>query len=93
MVINDLHLIRSLIGPNKTKAIFPVNSDTVLPQARAGQGLKVVPRRDPKLRQGIGGVQKVKLAGRQLPQEPWANLTRGLSIVSIEDVFRALVPE
>src|SRR5690625_6194483 len=62
VVVNDLHLLRSCVGPHEPDPPLVVDPDAVLPGAVALQRFEPVARRDPKILDGLRRSHLTKLA-------------------------------
>ena len=91
MIVNDLDIGWTFLGPSEADAILLVDPNAVLSPPVAGEGLQAISGWDPQVLQMLGGVQQIELSRRYGPQRSWAGASSSCGIDTVEYVFRTLV--
>ena len=91
MVVDDLDIQRSKLGPVKANPIPFVDADAVLPFTIAAQSLKAISWWNPEMVQFFHGVEMIQPPGGHAPKSPRARASRGLGVAAVEYVLRTLV--
>jgi hypothetical protein len=93
MVVDDLHILGTRVGPAEADAVLVVDPDTVLSGAIAGQEFEAVPRGYAEVPEVLSLVELVELPSGDTPE--FRRTSPGCSLGSrvIKDIAGALVME
>jgi hypothetical protein len=86
VVVYDLHILGSALGPPKADAILVVNPDAVLPSSVTPQLLQSIGRRCSEIFERMGLIQLVQLAPSDFPEACRARAPRRFGVGGVEDV-------
>ncbi len=75
MVVRDLHLIRTALGPDEANAVLAIDADGVLTISFATQRLQSISRGRGKVTECSSGIKQVKLPAGNAPQLRWAGMS------------------
>jgi hypothetical protein len=92
MVVDDLNMFGTGIGPAEADAVLIVDPDRVLPGPIALELLEAQAWKRERL-QGHGRVQAIQALGALLVEARWQRSSCCLGVLTVEDVFGALVLE
>ena len=93
VVVHDLNVTGTPLGPRGTDPILLVDPDTMLAPSIPREQLKPVPGRNPQLIELLNGVELIQFAHSHAPKPTRAGRSSLLGSPAIEDVFRAFIPE
>jgi len=93
VIVNDLNIGRTRIGPSETDPKLIVDPDAVLSFPVASQSLKSVAGRNPQVLQNMRLVQLIEATPGTGPKVRWAGFGRGLGFRGVEDILGPSVAE
>jgi len=93
VVVYDLNLGWTFLGPSEADAILFVDPNTVLSLPVAGERLQSISKWDPQILLCLGGVQKIKFSRSHGPQRLRTGASCPRGVDAVEHIFGTLIGE
>jgi hypothetical protein len=93
VVICNLHIDWTVLGPNEANAILIIYAAPELPFPLPGQSFQSIARRNPKFVYRLNGIQLVQLSESDTPEILRADLHRTLGKFAVEYILSGFVLE